>query len=324
MKKITAVILSLLLCGCVDPVYASSASQKKPFPYGQGIALTKNVLYMNARELAAGAGLNTFWSDTFKDATQINSGSSSGYTARGASDYDVIINTAQPNANESMTGASAPSPLVATEDAGVSHPSWKMYDDDVSTTYWQATGSLPHWTILDLGSAKTVTSVSITTYDGANYPTAYKVEGSNTGSFAGEETILLNLSGQTDTGSFTKNFTTTGSYRYYKATFTGGAGSGEVLLKNFRYKLASPTQAVVRSVTTTLGASVSEVMVFADITLNTGDLDLVRVSANGGTNWKDVTNNLEEVVSLGHSGTSLILEVTFSGDAELEFWGVAA
>lgn len=319
MKKIISLAVILVLFS--SSLFASSVGQKKPFPYGQGVSLSKNVLYLNARELSAGAGLGTLWSDTFKDNTQINSGSSTSYTYRGASDYDVIVDTSTPAAHAAMTSNSAPVPLVASSDSATGGQlAYMIFDYNSAASYWQASGAYPHWAKIDLGSAKTVTTYKYTSYDGVNYPTAWTLEGSNDDS---AWTVLDTVSAGTSGTDVLETVASPGSYRYYKFNFTGGTNQ-EVLWHAAKLYTAASSQAVVRSVTTTLGASISEAMVFVDMTLNTGTLDLVRVSADAGTTWKTVTNNLEQIVSLGHSGASLIVEVTFSGDAELEFWGVAA
>ena len=50
------------------------------FSIQKGIQLFKEVAVLNMREAAGDAALSKLWSDTFKDATGIDAGESSGYT----------------------------------------------------------------------------------------------------------------------------------------------------------------------------------------------------------------------------------------------------
>lgn len=327
MKKMIALILSVSIF-CTS-VFASSIGTRRPFPYEQGIALAKNVLYLNARELSAGAGLSTLWSDTFKDSTQINSGSSTGYTYRGSSNFDVILNSTGTNVTPLMTTASAPSPHVVSQDSIVAggYEGWKAFDGtQAGNGFASASTAPPHWVKLDFGSgqAKTLGSYKISVDDYLNgAPYTWTFQGSNDDS---AWTTVDTQTAQTFSQNVFRTFTFSNStaYRYYRIYVTANRSGNQTAISEMQFFTGGSSSSVVRSVTTTFASSVSEVMVFVDMTLNTGSITLVRVSANSGSTWKTVTNNLEQVVSLGHSGTGVILEVTFTGDAELEFWGVSA
>lgn len=396
MKKISAVLLALLFS---TNVFASSVPGKKPFPYDNGVTLAKNVLYINARELSAGAGLGTLWSDTFKDSSQINAGSSSGYTYRGSSNFDVIKNTTAPSDRklllhlngtdasttftDSSTGAktvtavgnaqldtadkkfgTASLLLDGTGDCASLSDSadWEFGSNDFQfETFFKTNSTGITQTIFGMRESGglndlkiyidtdnklkvlaqraganvfslMVSSTSISS--GVWYHTAFYRVGNNFYlTLNGVQEATANTSGQMGTGTFTVRI---GAYSTDSTeNFNGWIDEMRVIKAATTYaappitvptaELDDTTQAVVRSVATTFGASVSSLMVFVDMTLNTGSLSLVRVSANNGSTWKTIsTSQLEEVVSLGHSGTQIILEVTFTGDAELEFWGVSA
>ena len=83
-----------------------------------------------------------------------------------------------------------------------------------------------------------------------------------------------------------------------------------------------PTDAIVRTATITFADDVTEIMAFVDMTLNAGALSQVRISTDAGSNWQDITNNLEEIVTVP-AGKQVVLEATFTADAELEFMAVA-
>lgn len=90
-----------------------------------------------------------------------------------------------PTAN--MTGASAPSPLVASaSSANGSYPAWRAFDGSLATRGWvSAAGGTQHLTI-DLGAGNGIapTGVRMAPYDAGymRYPTAFEAQGSNDGS----------------------------------------------------------------------------------------------------------------------------------------------
>lgn len=337
MKKMIALILSATIF-CTS-VFASSVGTRRPFPYEQGVALAKNVLYINARELSAGAGLNTMWSDTFKDSTQINSGSSTGYTYRGSSNFDVILNASGSTKESQTTDSTLSAQIISNtaacvKGAGSNFTAASSYSlgstkfsidrfgsptGNIRAVLYAATAGLPTGSALAVSADVNVASLSTSkTQVTFSYSVPYSVVSGTdyvvmlevNGAYSGNGSNYVSVYG---TGA--------GSDVGKSATDVYTAGISTIYFLNTE---SAASTAVVRSVTTTFASAVSEVMVFVDMTLNTGAVSLVRVSANSGSTWKTVTNNLEQVVSLGHSGTGVILEVTFTGDAELEFWGVSA
>lgn len=303
------------------------------------IALQKNLLLMNARELSAGAGLGTLWSDDFKDSSQINAGASSGYSYRGTPNFDVIVNpggTKETQATKSSLAAEIMS-NVAAQERGVGH---------AFTAASSYTLASVKFNLLRLGSptgnlraALYATAAGLPT--GAALAISADLDVSTISTSATDYTFSFTVpyavvSGTVYAVVLERNGAYSGNGANHINIFGSGSGSGDLQKSNadvwatginsiyFVNTESAASNAVVQSVAITLSETVDEVIVFLNKTLNTGSITLVRVSANNGVTWKTVTNNLEEIVQLGHSGTQLILEVTFTGNAELEFWGVAA
>jgi hypothetical protein len=115
-----------------------------------------------------------------------------------------------------MTGASAPSPLVATASnfftGSDPYKAFNRVETSLDTTGWQSSGVAGKWLTIDLGNGNAilpdglrwVADGSITTNSGY-YSTGFRVYGSNTGAFAGEETLMLAVSGlaQSDWANYT-------------------------------------------------------------------------------------------------------------------------
>jgi hypothetical protein len=115
--------------------------------------------------------------------------------------WDILVgSTSNPTAN--MTGPSAPSPLVASssnEQSG--REAWNAFDEILTdNNHWQTDGQDTGWLKIDLGSGNEIAPTSFT-WQNAHGPTLgpknFTFEGSNTGSFSGEETILYTGSGET-------------------------------------------------------------------------------------------------------------------------------
>ena len=126
-------------------------------------------------------------------------------------EIDWMVNgTAHPTS--AMTTNTAPSPLVASASGiqGADEP-YRAYDN--STGFWQddvTTG----WVKIDLGAGNEITPTSAkVAYENIGAPGRmvkdFTLEGSNTGSFSGEETILKTVTGETGwaAGGETREFT---------------------------------------------------------------------------------------------------------------------
>ena len=111
--------------------------------------------------------------------------------------------TKYPNSIGTMTSNSAPSPLVASASSenDASYAAWKAFDNN-STNRWQSTlgGEEPSWLKIDLGAGNEIAPnhayiESLSAYHAVDF----KIEGSNTGAFSGEEEVLQNITGNTTT-----------------------------------------------------------------------------------------------------------------------------
>ena len=102
-----------------------------------------------------------------------------------------------------MTSNTAPSPLVASASAddGAGSLPFNAFDDDLSL-YWGTPSVTTGYLQLDVGSGNefALTSVKITAPNAGimtPLPKDFTIEGSNTGSFSGEETLLKTVTGET-------------------------------------------------------------------------------------------------------------------------------
>jgi hypothetical protein len=121
--------------------------------------------------------------------------------------------------------ASASTIYSATFDA------WKAFDKihtDGNDNCWhsQEAVAYPHWLQYQFSTAKTITSYTIvarTTYDVA--PSTWTFLGSNTGAFAGEETVLDTQTGLDIAMGEIRifSFVNTTAYTYYRINMTSGA-----------------------------------------------------------------------------------------------------
>lgn len=125
----------------------------------------------------------------------------------GATDYPTV----------NMTSDTAPSPLVSTYSsrADATESAWLAFDSNTAS-YWRSAipDAGPYWISLDLGAGNGInpTALILTTNatggDLNRSPRTFTVRGSNTGAFAGEETILHTETNYTwaSAGPFTFTF----------------------------------------------------------------------------------------------------------------------
>ncbi len=92
-----------------------------------------------------------------------------------------------------MTGNSTPSPLVASasSEAG-SGDAYRAFDGNLTTSGWTATGATSEWVKLDLGSGNSISvdELRLTPNLASEAPLNFRLEGSNTGAFSGEEETI--------------------------------------------------------------------------------------------------------------------------------------
>jgi hypothetical protein len=115
----------------------------------------------------------------------------------GATDYPT----------QAMTDYTVPSPLVVTYSAdNASDRAWQLYNNVLSSVGWQlGAGVTIGWVQLDLGSGNGIapTSCTVTSTiagDSTRSPKNFTFEGSNTGSFSGEEVVLATVTDATSWG----------------------------------------------------------------------------------------------------------------------------
>lgn len=115
--------------------------------------------------------------------------------------------------------------VTATPSSATASSTWSTQTPSLSydgnpATYWQASAGVgSSWIYYDLGSAKTITHVSIQTNDVAGHG-PFRVQGSND---ASAWTDLATVASPRH-GIDVITLTTTGSYRYYRLLGTSGAG----------------------------------------------------------------------------------------------------
>lgn len=113
-----------------------------------------------------------------------------------------------------MTDYNAPSPYVVTESSHLtpgSFEAWRAFTGDTTdASRWaSASGAPPHWIQMDMGAgADLAPTQARVAPDGAvsigYYISAFRIDASDTGSFAGEEVNVLTVSGLVQ-GDWTNN-----------------------------------------------------------------------------------------------------------------------
>ena len=110
-----------------------------------------------------------------------------------------------------MTSDTAPAPYVVTQsnNYNASYPGWKSMDSGITSSFYWTIGSSDgpsDWVQIDLGSSINIASATITSGNGADYaPTGFTMYASNTGAFAGEETLIITQSGLPAAAGHTTN-----------------------------------------------------------------------------------------------------------------------
>lgn len=288
------------------------------WPILRGIQTVKEVSYLNMRQASAAAQLSKLWSDTFLTNAGIYAAGSSGYTYRGSANFDVIKATGTTQHPPSdMTNDTTPAPYVASASANSAN-AYKAFE--AAAAAFQAGAALPGWVKLDLGSAKVITSYKLNGY-GVYSPKDFVLEGSNDNT---NWTLLDTQTGVTSThnAEATFTFTNTVAYRYYRLTSTKTYVDDTADLGINWLWLIEPAPAsasIVSVLALDLAANITQVMMFADVTLGTGTAAYY-ASTDDGSTWTAVT---PETLATVPAGKKIRIKVVLTGDAELESWGVA-
>lgn len=203
-------------------------------------------------ERLAGGGGGGTWSHPTGNPVTLANGAEVTVTHPSAATHEVVVSVWEsiPGLNvnfapTNMTGASAPSPYVASDDGNYS-PAWNLFDGgDVSeyNVYGQGFPASPRWAKLDLGSGNTrsLHAYSLKTHYTNGAFSEWKIQGSNDGS------TWTDLDHQTGQGSWTvdvaRTFTLSSdsaAYRYFRLYGIDGPSNANMTELKLFY-LADPS-----------------------------------------------------------------------------------
>lgn len=303
------------------------------WPVLRGIQTVKEVSFLNMRQASAAAQLAKLWSDTFLTNAGIYAAGSSDYTYRGSANYDVIKTAGASILTPIMTNYSAPSGNVYHDsEYSASYASWKAFDQ--STTYdgnhrWGSSNSaFPHWVAYKFSTGKTAASYKIASEQTDRNLKSWKVQGSND-STNGADGTWTDLDTQTDitfANPEVKTFSIANpaSYTMYRLLISKNSSNetatGYVYVSDFQlFPAPAVTASIVSVLALDLAADVTQVMMFADVTLGTGTAAYY-ASTDDGVTWTAV---IPETLATVPAGKKIRIKVELTGDAELESWGVA-
>lgn len=291
------------------------------WPIIRGIQTVKEVSYLNMRTASAAAALSKLWSDTFLTNAGIDAAGSSGYTYQGTPNFNVILNASPVQFANNMTANNLPSPLVASSSLqSGGHNPYYAFDGDDDTEYFQA-DSIDSWLKLDCGAGKrTVTTYKVLGYGATNAPKDWTFEGSDTGAFAGEQTTLDTQTLQDTSTKKTYTVASPAAFRYYRIHVTAVNSSTSTVIKALDlFEAGSSTASIVSVLALDLAADITNLMLFADVTLGTGTAAYY-ASTDDGANWTAVT---PETLAAVPAGKKIRIKVVLTGNASLDAWGVA-
>jgi len=136
-----------------------------------------------------------------------------------------------------MTADNAPSPFVVTHSAS-SEPdtnwrSWYPFDAYIGSSPvggmgWLLNPAIAAWIQIDLGSSKTINSYRIYSTNHGRCPRDWTLAGSDTGAFAGEETVIDTRVDIDNWGAdkyIENDFPITSAFRYYRINITDWNGT---------------------------------------------------------------------------------------------------
>ena len=143
-----------------------------------------------------------------------------------------------------MSSNVLPYPYVASASTeyAASLAAYKAFNG--STGVWQAAAGInTGWVKLDMVSLTTVVAYKVTGYGSSVDPKSWTLQGSNTGAFAGEETILntqTNVSAWSAGEVRTYTLAATAQYRYYRINITASFSATAVVLRQLQLIGATP------------------------------------------------------------------------------------
>jgi hypothetical protein len=308
------------------------------WPILRGIQTVKEVSYLNMRTASAAAQLAKLWSDTFLTNAGIYAAGSADYTYRGSANFDVVrastaaekvsntgedtiayINGATIKFGQSFTPANdyAITQVIAKCRKGgapTGNINCQIFATDANGK--PTGGELAH-------SDNTVDS---STFDLVTYAEiTFNFSGANSINLTAgvKYAFVLSAAGAQNWGG--------PNYIEFRVASAGGYTGGNRLYQDgtnwtvqnddtyFKISGAASRASVVSVLALDLAADVTNIMMFADVTLGTGTATYY-ASTDDGVTWTAVT---PETLAAVPAGKKIRIKVTFTGTAELESWGVA-
>lgn len=170
--------------------------------------------------------------DNYADESGINNASSQNESYDADGDFYI---SSQEGGSDVTQGTS---PTASTEFGG--NPVGNAVDDNLGTQW--VTTEASGWIKIDLGVARNITSYTIRNDSETTAPRDWTFEGSNTGDFSGEETIVDTRASETGWNpngeKRTYEFANSESFRYYRLNMT--ETNGGVDLHIIEYEMFEP------------------------------------------------------------------------------------
>lgn len=311
------------------------------------VNLAKTNFKLDAYSVAAANSLGDMIIDTFNDASGINSSASSGYTWRGASNYDVILASGGGSVIQSATSDDDMIEIISNVSnsyngfgQGFRHGSAVTIDKvafkctkvgsptgNIKIRIYSSSSSLPG-TQLAESSAIDVSTLS------AN-PTYAELEATltsplsisaNTDYFAVIENISVSGSGSTHVNVKRSNngnpYANGGAVmKSDTGTWASAGSSADAYFKIYEQASSSGSATVISNAFNEPVAP-TEAMVVADETLGTGSITYY-VSRDNGTTWTQCTKDTVTSISSQPSGTQLKWKAVITGNSELNAIAIA-
>jgi hypothetical protein len=221
-----------------------------------------------------------------------------------------------------LTSNSAPSPyaVTASSEDGAGSEGYRMFANGSSSWRTASGAGGAANIVIDVGSANAFAATSLVltgTGDAATRcPTNFTFEGSNTGSFSGEETVLYTGSSLSWSASETKTFTfsNTTSFRYYKLDVTSTSGGTYVEIEEGEIR---------KQVTGDFGTN-GFYLPFTDsgqlgADSSTGNQTSITLSGEWTGDTSDFTTLNTNIVPAGGNVGAIKSVDTFTGDFAIEF-----
>ncbi len=303
------------------------------------VNIAKTNFKLDAYSVASANSMGDMILDTFNDSTGINSGSSSGYTWRGASNYDVIVTPTGGGVLEQSTTEDEMREILSNVSACYNgfgqrfrHSAQKTVDKvtfkwfrygsptgNVKIRLYSDSSGLPG-TLLGESSAISVANIS-TSYEEITATLTMPVTiNANTDYYV----VIENVSASGDGSNHVKVRRANGSNPYANGVAiqkdSGGTWSVfgdayDAYFKVYEQQQQTGTASVISNAYSEATAP-TQAMVIADETLGTGSITYY-VSRDNGTTWTQCTKETVTSISGQPSGTQLKWKAVINGNAEL-------